>query len=257
VNKDYEYWKKLYLAHSKTNSFKKNIQKSKDIISEFLNLGVKSYISWSCGKDSTAMMHLILSLNKDIKVVSEKDDMDFPEEKEYLNEMVKLYNIDIDVISPDVNLWDIIINHNIVEDIHSKGVDFSDKYFYNLLREYSEKNKYKGILLGLRAGESRGRLMNLKVHRYIYYNQNFKQVFCQPIAEWTAKDVFAYLFSNNIPILPVYFKTNFVNSPEDIRKSWILPGNRASEGNASWLRYYYPSIFKKLCIIHPELRSYT
>jgi hypothetical protein len=65
------------------------------------------------------------------------------------------------------------------------------------------------------------------------------------------------LFSEDLPILNVYFQTKFVDSPEDIRKSWILPSAQASSGQALWLKYYYPEIFQKLCLKNPQLKSYV
>jgi 3'-phosphoadenosine 5'-phosphosulfate sulfotransferase (PAPS reductase)/FAD synthetase len=99
--------------------------------------------------------------------------------------------------------------------------------------------------------------MNLVTNRHIYYNKDWKQVVCQPLADWSAKDIFAYLFSNEVPILDVYFKTKFIGSPEKIRKSWILPSHQTSQGQAVWLKYYYPEIFRLLCMVNPKLRSFV
>jgi 3'-phosphoadenosine 5'-phosphosulfate sulfotransferase (PAPS reductase)/FAD synthetase len=252
-----EKWKQQYLLHSLTSDFKKNLKRGEEVVKDFLDLGLNQYCSISGGKDSTVMMHLVWSISPKNKFVSEKDDMDFPEELPYMEELRVKYNLDLDIITPPVKLWDIVMNHDITEDIHSSGTAWSDTYFYDLLRAYQEINKIKGVFLGLRAGESKGRLMNFKGKGHIYYNQTWKQVVCQPLALWTAKDVFAYLFTNDVPILPVYFKTKFVNSPEDIRKSWILPSHQASQGQAVWLQCYYPDIFNKLSITNPKLRNYV
>ena len=252
-----EYWSELYLTHSKTQVFKRRVEKSKEIIIEFIELGVKSYGAISGGKDSTVLMHLINSICPTMPFVSEKDDMDFPNELEYMQLLETKYNLPLTILTPDVKLWDILLNHDFTEDIHSKGTNFSDQYFYGLLKEYQTQNQYKGIFLGLRAKESKGRLHNLMSRGYIYYNSTWKQVICQPLADWTAQDIFAYLFANNVPILDVYFKTKFVDSPEDIRKSWVLPSAQTSRGQAVWLKYYYPEIYRKLCMINPKLRSYV
>lgn len=255
--KDIEYWRDLYSEHANTSFFRRRVEKSKNIISDYISLGVKSYGSISGGKDSTVIMHLINEVDNTIPFVSEKDDMDFPGELEYMYLLQKQYNLSLTILTPPVKLWDIIMNHDFTEDIHSKGTNFSDKYFYGLLKQHQNENNYKGVFLGLRAGESKGRLWNVKTNGSIYYNQEWKQLVCQPLAEWTAKDVFAYLFSNDIPILDVYFKTKFVKSPEEIRKSWVLPSAQTSQGAALWVKYYYPDIFRKLCIVNPKLRSYV
>jgi len=256
LEKSYEYWQDLYLLHSETKGFRVLVQKTKDIIHQYLDLGVKSYGSISGGKDSTAMMHLIHSVAPNTGFVSEKDDMDFPGELEYMRLLETRYKLSLTILSPEVKLWDILINHDFTEDIHSKGIDFSDRYFYDILKAYQKENNYKGVFLGLRAKESKGRLWNVKTNGNIYYNQDWQQLVCQPLAQWSAKDVFAYLFANEVPTLDVYFKTKFVESPEEIRKSWILPSAQSSQGQALWLKYYYPEIYQKLCTVNPKLRAF-
>lgn len=252
-----EYWHELYTTHASTSAYQRKVEKSSIVIKEFLSHDIKSYGSISGGKDSTAMMHLINQIDPSISFVSEKDDMDFPNELDYMDCLRERYDLNLTIISPPVKLWDVIMDHNFMEDIHSKGTNFSDTYFYSLLRNYQEQHGFNGVFLGLRAGESKGRKFNYMTNGAIYFNKSWQQTVCQPLAEWTAQDVFAYLFSNEIPILDVYFKTKFVGTPEKIRKSWILPSAQANRGQALWLKYYYPDIFRRLAIINPQIRTYV
>jgi 3'-phosphoadenosine 5'-phosphosulfate sulfotransferase (PAPS reductase)/FAD synthetase len=258
---DPNYWKPIYLLHSQTKGFKYKVQKSKEVIKEFLDLNLGKYCcSISTGKDSTVLMHLIWKQKKDIKFVSEKDDMDFPEEMPYLKNLEKKYSLNLDIISPNVKLWDVILDsekYDITEDIHSRNTAFSTDFFYKLMDEYKHSNNYTADFWGLRAGESKGRLMNFKRRGFYYYNEQRKWWVCNPLSKWTATDIFAYLFFQEIPILEVYFKTLFVGSPENIRKSWILPSHQTSQGQAVWLRHYYPDIFNKLAKIQPKLLQYA
>lgn len=257
TEKPISYWREVYLLHASTTSFKKKVEKAKDITKRFLDLGVKGYGSISGGKDSTAMMHLIHSLEPTYPFMSQKDDMDFPEEMEYMKLLEEKYNLNLTIISPKQDIWEIAKNTDFTEDIHSKGTSFSDDLFYNLLKEFQVENSYKGVFLGLRTEESKGRKINFAAKSHIYYNQDYSQLVCQPLALWTAKDVFAYLFSNDIPILDVYFKTRFVKSPENIRKSWVLPSAQSQSGQVQWLKHYYPSIYNRLAAINPRMRLYV
>jgi 3'-phosphoadenosine 5'-phosphosulfate sulfotransferase (PAPS reductase)/FAD synthetase len=135
-----EYWRNLYSLHSTLKEYKKKVENSKEIIAEFLTLSkLETRVNWSGGKDSTVLAHLVNSIAK-TKVLSEKDDMDFPNELEYVKSTAALYGWDLDIITPDVKLWDIIKEHDFTEDIHSSGTDFSDKYFYGLISEYQKAN---------------------------------------------------------------------------------------------------------------------
>lgn len=205
-------------------------------------------------------MHLVWQAKPDIKFVSEKDDMDFPEELPYLHNLINKYNLDVDIITPSVKLWDVILDgvkYDITEDIHSKNSAFSADYFYKLIKEYDKAEAVTATFMGLRAKESKPREWNFKKRGFSYYNKGWQKWVCNPLSEWTATDIFAYLFSNDIPILEVYFKTLFVDSPENIRKSWILPSHQTSQGQAVWLRHYYPDIFNKLARIQPKLLQYA
>lgn len=255
--KTFEYWKELYLLHSKLDSFKRKVDKSFEIIQEFLLKDLNNVVSCSAGKDSTVLMHLVTRLKPDIKVISEKDDLDFPNELEYLYILQEKYNLNLDILIPNANLWDILKNYDFTEDIHSKGTSFSDTYFYDLIKKYNKENKITGAFLGLRAEESKRRQWNMKHNHYIYYNNDWKQWICQPLATWKVQDIFAYLFSNDIPILDIYFKTKYKGSPENIRKSWILPSGQSNRGEVQWLKHYYPQLYNKLCIINPKVRCYV
>lgn len=252
-----EYWREYYSTHASLNSYKKRVDKAMEVICDFLETGIKSYCSISGGKDSTAMMHLVWRVEPQTVFVSEKDDLDFPEEKEYMELLKNQYRLNLTILNPKVNLWEVLQNHDFTEDIHSAETAFSKEHFYGLLKDFKEANGYEGVFLGLRAKESKGRLHNYIKNGFIYHNKSWNQFVCQPLAQWTDTDVMAYLFSNNIPILDVYFKTKFVNYPHEIRKSWALPSHQSSKGQALWLKYYYPEIFQRLSIINPKMRLYV
>jgi 3'-phosphoadenosine 5'-phosphosulfate sulfotransferase (PAPS reductase)/FAD synthetase len=255
-----EYWKEYYLLHSQTDIFKKHLNQSIEIIKKFLDhtKDINICVNLSAGKDSTVLVHLVNNICPNILVVSEKDDLDFPNELEYLNLLKEKYNLNLDIISPNISLWEAILKEDITNDIHSKGTNFSDEYFYGLLKSHFLNKSITGAFIGLRAEESKGRSMNYRKNGFIYFNKSWNngEWICQPLALWSAKDIFAYLFLNDIPILDVYFKTKFIGSPEKIRKSWVLPSHQASRGQALWLKWYYPDIFNKLAIIKPELRNF-
>lgn len=254
---NFEYWQELYLLHAETYSFRKKVDAAAEVIDKYANMGVKSYLSVSGGKDSTAMAHLVnTTCGYDYLVVSEKDDMDFPGEREFMVELCEKFDYRLEILTPTRSLWEVAQTVDFTEDIHSKGTEFSDENFYGLLREFQRKNGYDGVFLGLRAEESKIRQWNRKKRGHIYENKDWNQWVCCPLVDWTARDVFAYLFANDVPILDVYFKTKFVGTPEKIRKSWVLPSAQASEGQAVWLKYYYPELFDRLSMINPKMRSY-
>lgn len=254
MEKSLSYWRRVYLLHSRTRSFQKHLHVAKGIISDFIGRQIKSYVAVSGGKDSIAMAHLIWSIEPGIKFMSVLDESDIPGLHDYMTKIVQRYKFDVDVISPK-NLWEAFAKYDFTEDVHSPRSEYAQRYFFDHIKRYVADNGYDGIFLGLRAQESKGRRMNFLQRGSIYFNESWQQWICQPLAAWSAMDVFAYLFSNNVPIFDMYFKTKFKLSPENIRLDCILPSHFSRDGQSAWLKYYYPETFSRLAAILPKLRS--
>ena len=247
---------RLYLTNAQTSEFQRKLEEAAILIHEALGKNLSWYVAWSGGKDSTALAHLVNRIQPGIEVWCEKDDCDFPGELEYVRRVADMFVFNLNLHIPDVSLWEHIEEHgiDICEDLHSRGTVFSDEHFYAAITE--QEKRHDGVFLGLRNEESNARRKNTERHGPIYQRKNGKWT-CNPLYNWTGTDVFSYLVSNSIPIFDVYFKTRFVNDPAEIRKSWVLPSAQASEGQALWIKYYYPSLFNRLAQKYPELRNYV
>lgn len=234
---------------------KKRVERAKSVIAEALSKNLSWYVACSAGKDSVVLAHMVNEMSPGIEIWSEKDDMDFPGEHEYIQEIAQQYNWNINIVSPHVSLWSELEKQDICEDLHSKGVSFSDENFYALITQQEER--FDGVFLGLRADESIGRCKNFKKRGHLYCRKNKKHT-CIPLSTWQADDIFAYCVERQIPLLDVYYKTKFHNGdPTQIRKAWVLPSARASSGHCVWLKYYYPELFDRLAKISPEVLQYV
>ena len=114
---------------------------------------------------------------------------------------------------------------------------------------------HAGIMLGLRAEESRGRSAN-RASRGPLYRRACGQWTSTPIVDWSGLDVFAYLAARDIGLLPVYrcigLDPRHAAAPWRVRKSWWLPGSHSSQGATAWLRHYWPSLHSQLCDWMPD-----
>lgn len=245
-----------YQIYAKLSIHKKQIIKAMQVIKKALKMDINWYATCSGGKDSTVLSHLVCKMAPGIEVWSEKDCFDFPGERSYLEGLAGKYKWNINIVSPpDEELTSKLGEIDFCEDIHSRGTDFSDTFFYKLIE--LQEMEFDGVFLGLRCEESQGRRWNFRKRGHIYQRKNKKWT-CNPLSTWKAEDIFAYLVSNEIPILPVYFNTFLVGGdPGKIRKSWYLPSARASAGHCVWLKYYYPELYQKLLEINPGISSYT
>jgi len=250
----WDYYKQFYLSYSKTYQFKNKVNKAISIINSFPSvsgLDLKNiYCTCSAGKDSTVLSILVNKVYPNIKIFSQKDNYDYPGEIEYLRMLQNRYKLNIDIIEVEID----ISNINIFEQIHKRGTEISDKYFYSIIDKYKKDNNYKGVFLGLRKEESKIRKINLCKRGYIYKKSNNDWV-CNPLSDFLGRDIFAFLLSNNIEPFEIYKKCDFCH-PEKIRKSWYLPGSFSNKGSVTNLKYYYPELFKKLEDKNKNIRKY-
>lgn len=251
-------WERAAVAWSKTLAHSVRVDRAQDTLRRFSEASNDNgwRLMWSGGKDSTAMAHLAANAGVGVvRAVSVKDDLDFPGEEEYVQERAREWGVDVEVIHPTCSLVELVSNDNEAfipgADIHGRGTLLSRAGFYPLLRDHRASHGNYHIALGLRTAESRARTVNRATHGTIYRKKD-GQLVCQPIADWADIDVYAYLFSNDIEVLPLYRCVRLSESPGRVRKSWWLPGKSATQGGTIWLRTYYPSLFSKLREMLPQ-----
>jgi 3'-phosphoadenosine 5'-phosphosulfate sulfotransferase (PAPS reductase)/FAD synthetase len=250
---------KGYCLHAMSRDMTKKIRMAERVLRRAAVEGGEWRMGLSAGKDSTAMAALFQSsgIELDCRGMSVKDDMDYPGEYQYIEILSWKTGMQTDILSPPVSLEGFLRENRIslVEDVHSRAAEFSAKWFYALIDEYQKEQGYSGALLGLRAGESRGRKMNRIVKGTLYERKDTGFKIAAPLSDWTAADVHAYLLLMGVPILPVYLCIDPGMEPDTIRKSWwIAGGGVARHGHYACLRRWWPILWDKACEIDPEVR---
>jgi 3'-phosphoadenosine 5'-phosphosulfate sulfotransferase (PAPS reductase)/FAD synthetase len=116
-------------------------------------------------------------------------------------------------------------------------------------------------LIGLRQEESKRRriLLRSRGNDIFTKRHNIREVF--PLSEWTGMDVWAYIFTNNLPYLNLY---DLATDRERARNGPMFAANiqrRGSElhyaGQLSLLKRMYPDLFNRFAVEFPELRLYV
>jgi 3'-phosphoadenosine 5'-phosphosulfate sulfotransferase (PAPS reductase)/FAD synthetase len=242
--------------HSRSREFSGRVAEAKRQVEKMAAQCPTAYVAWSAGKDSTALVHLVcVGCGVKARAMSVKDDLDFPGEEAYLTEHAKAFGVELDILRPPFSLQDWLAANAVEKgntaDMHSRSSSFADAAFYSLISEYSTKHGVPGVYLGLRVAESYGRKRNMQTRGHIYQKAS-GEVVCQPLANWTGLDVYAYLFKHGIEPFALYKCVRLHESPERVRKSWWLPGSASRQGGMEWLRCYYPSLFLRLCQIMPN-----
>lgn len=196
---------KVAAVWSTMPQYKKKLEESINIIKDTLKLCNAPMVSFSCGKDSSVLAHLILSIDPKI-----------PLRFLTVAETRLLHNVDtiIDWFKNNINAT--------VDEINIDRV-FS-KEWKNATWEEQKKagdndfqlldKGYDCIFLGLRAEESKGRKITLYMHqtdnypkfayKYAENSKMFGKMRSCPIAKWTSTDVLAYIKQNKMPVLDWY-----------------------------------------------------
>jgi len=260
----WDVWERTALVHAESDRHRRRVDAARQVVRDFIAVAPNSAIMWSGGKDSTAMAHLACEMGCSLPLVSEKDDLDFPGELEYVTALAQQWDARLNVLTPAISPAQWIAEHateiGADGDVHSRAAGLSKACFYGLLER--ENARHDGIMLGLRKSESAGRLKNRATHGVLYRKRPTREnpsglCVATPLADWEGIDVYAYLLTRSIPLLPVYLCIGLMHQHEPwrVRKSWWLPGASGRHGGVTWLRHYWPSLYAQLCKWMPNARS--
>lgn len=242
--------------HSRTRHHKRRVEKARAVVSDFIDRDPSAIVMWSGGKDSTAMTHLALGVCPTIDVISEKDDLDYPGERDYVECLARKWVAQLTIVEPAVSPAEWMRKNGLSlapgDDIHGRAAAMSKDCFYSVVEG---ETAGRGIMLGLRAEESKGRTANRATRGLIYHARN--QLVATPLADWSGLDVYAYCESHGIELLPLYQCVSLMHAREPwrLRKSWWVPGAHGMTGSVQWLRHYYPSLYSKLVQWSPSSQS--
>ena len=157
----------------------------------------KLYVSWTGGKDSTVVLHLFLEFLKEKKikftpkVLFIDTGFTFPEIREFMGNFSKIYNFNLTIIKPDVDL-----KQYPKEDVILCCRDLKIKPLKKAISDLD----IKVVLTGVRRDENESRrnvswLEHKKEPQYLQVN---------PIVHWKESDVWAYHIKNNLPYCSLY-----------------------------------------------------
>lgn len=256
-------WRRTFGMHTRTLAYRRAVDQAKRIAARALDGAASPCASWSAGKDSTAMTHLLrVGLGADVLALSEKDDLDYPGEEDYVCDLAAAWNQRLEIVRPPVSPMAWLLERrgrlSAGEDMHSRSAGLSRACFYGVMERANEGHDV--VLWGLRAEES-GRRRALLSTKGTSYQLASGLRRCAPLAFWTGLDVFAYLQAHGIEPLPVYRCCGWLPEhrakPWMIRKSWWIPGAHARHGQAAWLRRYWPSLYARLADLAPDAQCYA
>jgi 3'-phosphoadenosine 5'-phosphosulfate sulfotransferase (PAPS reductase)/FAD synthetase len=242
-----------FRAHALLPIFAKRVQRARECTRFAFELCQHPFISFSAGKDSSVMLHIAAEIypSADARILTG-------------GETRLLYSNLDDVLVwwkhqfPDLRLEEILIDHVFTP-------EWLDKSFYEQYQTFKgEWDKYlhtdldDGVFIGLRSDESRYRRAWLRERMNgfairQYQSKKRSGVYrISPLADWTEKDIGAYITTREIPLLDGY------DENLTARTKTRIGGQAAIRyGQLAELRQRDPENYSKLIARFPELARLT
>lgn len=188
-------WKKYFLLWSRTEEYLKKLSEAEKVIDDALNDFKKPYISYSGGKDSTALMHMVLKHNAEVTVVH----WDYG--PYYLPRAIEK---EIIKIARKCGAKEIrVLTSSLYEKLGRKAVNVLGRHFIGVEIPKLIREGFDCAFIGLRAEESVKRRFRTDGFRETD-RRGIVNVF--PLRNFTWRDVWAYIASEKVPYLSYYDK---------------------------------------------------
>lgn len=198
--------------------YKSKVKKSFEIIEEALSLCKKPCVSFSGGKNSLVVLHMLLQFKPDIPVIFCNTTVEFPETVQYVRQLAREWNLNLIEVKPR-RPW------TFKKVVECFGFPLPDRWkngephcCYLLktqpIRYLFIEKRFDANFTGLSAFESKARMLNFLMkgcmiktkHIGSGYRLPFEILSVKPIYFWNDGNVWRYIRENNLPVNPVYEK---------------------------------------------------
>ena len=252
-----------YLAHAETSAYRSRVARTMELIAKHPDYGV----SCSWGKDSLCVLHMAHEVNGHVIArhgrYSENEELpDIPLVRDsFLSRFPMVQYQEVPVYG-DWEIYEKAGRFFLEPESPLEKKLLSD--WHRDLRESLDdailSAGAKGKMLGLAAHESHGRRMNVLTRGDHYQAKNDAIPKLLPLANWSPKDVWAYMLSNDLPRLRIY---DVAKDPERARSEFAFAVIGASAANAimrhgAWKEWAtaYPDLWRKWITKWPEMSMF-
>lgn len=241
-----------YLAHARRAPFRYRLAEAMESLTGLRDLVHAPYVAFSCGKDSTVLAHLALTVLPRIPLRFMRSG-----ESHLLH--------DVDGMCAFFRAGGATVEEVLFDRVFSAGWSRAD---WETSRRAGRKDHeqmtatHDAVLLGLRMDESRARAITLRrhqspdlpIHCYrLRTGPHAGLIRCCPLARWSVDDVGAYCALHDLPLLAWY---HHHESGLGARTTARLTGDAVRQYTLTYLRHQHAEAFRLLAVRFPELRSF-
>lgn len=226
------------ILYSKMPEHKAKVRRSQWAVKAALNR-CSWVIAFSGGKDATAMLHIVETVAPgSCRMVFFDDEINFPETHEYLDLIDKLHP------------GRLIRQKS--RDQHGMFTSWiNDDEAMTSLADFEIDQGIEGTFIGIRAEENATRMRMQRQHGRRPYQLKSGQWHCNPIIDWTVKDVWAFIYAIDVPFNKSYLQQQQAGLSD--REQRVIPfGYRKS---LDIMRRAYPDLYNRCLHLYPQMRS--
>lgn len=243
-----------YLTHAKLSSFRKKLDTAKRIIGEAKNLRVVVTSSW--GKDSVALCALAEEVLGRAPVLHLESPYKLPGWEHvaaYFAARLPVYSVPAKRTLAEYIEWcrEIGLPHERSKSTRGKVVSEIKR---DVASQWCLEHGMEAQAMGLRIEEGGPRARVLRRRGPIYSIASGDVRVC-PLAYWSSRDVWAFIFSRELPYCSCYDCETHGATRETIRNTGWLSTDGAERGRIAWLRAHYPEQYRQLVTAFPHVAA--
>lgn len=247
--------RRKYQLVSQTEDFKKRVKEAQKSIRKAIDTCQSLAVSFSFGKDSLVCLDIARKIKSDILIINidRGEGGDLPSAVEMYRKFAENQNLNYHRVKTPKSVFQIYEEAGSIFDVEK---DDMKQNLLSGIRKAIDIFNIDCSIVGLRAEESSGRKY-LRKYGTFHYSETEQIYKCKPILNWTGRQIWAYIMSENLPYLDWYDKmAKFEGGYERARYANWAGLFMKEEGRLSKLAITYPEYFRELAKEFPEIRRF-
>lgn len=247
-----EVWRERYLLHTTLPSYRRRVERARQVVAEALEKMARPYVAFSAGKDSSVVLHLVRSVAPETPAVFSDDEWQFPETEELVRATPNCYRVAGEAWHAEwFTSWQDGPRQLPADAIWVGGRNSGPQ-------EFARRQRYDGVFIGLRADENGYRRAHLRRYGLLFFSRKDGLWHANPIGWWRLEDVWGYILEYQVPYNRAYDRMFEAGIPPERQRVGPFAVERAiGWGQIAILRRVWPELYERFVTEHPEAAGYV